>query len=290
MSILIKGLSKKYQDGTQALKDIELNIEKGLFGLMGPNGAGKTTLMRILVTIMPFDKGHISINGLDIKKDSYEIKKRIGYLPQEFGLYSNLTLIEFLDYMCLLHEVSGKEERKRRIDNAIEVTNLKTVANKKLKTFSGGMKRRAGIAQCLLNEPEVIIVDEPTVGLDPEERLKFKNLLRLLGEEKTVIISTHIISDLENLCTQIGIMKKGEVLFQGNIKDLSNKVKAKPWVGRCKLDEISGIEENYIIVTKKLVEDTWQYRVLGEEPPSTNDECDSLSLEDGYIALMRGDD
>jgi ABC-2 type transport system ATP-binding protein len=208
LTINISCLSKTYKNGTQALQDINLCIEQGIFGLLGPNGAGKTTLMRILATVMGFGEGKIEIDGLDIRRDIYEIRKIIGYLSHEFGLYPNLTLMEFLDYICLLNEITNRNERKKRVTQAVEVTGLEKVANKKLKTFSGGMKRRAGIALCLLNDPRIIIVDEPTAGLDPEERIRYKNFLSVLGREKTIVFSTHIINDLENVCSISWLMLK----------------------------------------------------------------------------------
>lgn len=288
MAIQIAGLGKTYKGGHRALDDINLSIQDGIFGLLGPNGAGKTTLMRILATVMGFEDGEIKINGLDLQQDVHEIRRITGYLPQEFGLYPDLTLSEFLDYMCLLNEIKAKSIRRQRVNEAIEVTNLTRVANKKLKTFSGGMKRRAGLAQSLLNHPRFLLVDEPTAGLDPEERIRFKNLLSLLGKDRVVIFSTHIINDLENLCTDIGILDQGQLLFNGSWKDLAEKVPARVWTGTCEIDELSTLGNGYLVVNKKLDEGRWAYRIVGESAPFADAREDNMNMEDAYLALMRG--
>jgi ABC-2 type transport system ATP-binding protein len=212
---------------------------------LGPNGAGKTTLIRILATVMGFDDGEIKINTWDLRRDIYEIRKIVGYLPQEFGLYPDLTLIEYLDYMCLLNEIKNRSDRKKRISNAIELSNLTMAANNKLKTFSGGMKRRAGLAQCLLNDPQVLLVDEPTAGLDPEERMRFKNLLSMLSRDRNIIFSTHIINDLEDVCSDIGILDKGKLVFNGSMQALKAKVSTNVWTGSCPADELALFEAGY---------------------------------------------
>lgn len=288
MAIQIAGLGKTYKGGHRALDDINLSIQDGIFGLLGPNGAGKTTLMRILATVMGFEDGEIKINGLDLQQDVHEIRRITGYLPQEFGLYPDLTLSEFLDYMCLLNEIKAKSIRRQRVNEAIEVTNLTRVANKKLKTFSGGMKRRAGLAQSLLNHPRFLLVDEPTAGLDPEERIRFKNLLSLLGKDRVVIFSTHIINDLENLCTDVGILDQGQLLFNGSWKDLAEKVPARVWTGTCEIDELSTLGNGYLVVNKKLDEGRWAYRIVGESAPFADAREDNMNMEDAYLALMRG--
>lgn len=245
--------------------------------------------MRILATVMGFDDGEVKINGFDLRRDVYEIRKIVGYLPQEFGLYPDLTLTEYLDYMCLLNEIKDRSDRKKRISHAIELSNLSLVANKKLRTFSGGMKRRAGLAQCLLNSPQVLLFDEPTAGLDPEERIRIKNLLSILGKDRIIIFSTHIISDLENVCSDIGILDKGKLLFNGLLHDLKEKVSARVWTGSCAIDELSLPEEGYFVVNKRLLNGRWEYRIIGEEAPFTDAISDEMSLEDAYFALMRGE-
>lgn len=287
LAIRITGLKKFYKNGPHALQNIDLSIQPGIYGLLGPNGAGKTTLMRILATVMGFDDGEVKINGFDLRRDVYEIRKIVGYLPQEFGLYPDLTLTEYLDYMCLLNEIKDRSDRKKRISQAIELSNLTEAANKKLKTFSGGMKRRAGLAQCLLNNPQVLLVDEPTAGLDPEERIRIKNLLSILGKDKIIIFSTHIINDLENVCSDIGILGKGKLLFNGPLHDLKEKVSVQVWTGSCAADELSLPEEGYFVVNKKLLNGRWEYRIVGEEAPFADAISDEMSLEDAYFALMR---
>ncbi|MEA4924227.1 MAG: ABC transporter ATP-binding protein [Syntrophomonadaceae bacterium] len=289
MAIQITGLKKSYKNGPHALQNIDLSIKPGIYGLLGPNGAGKTTLMRILATVMGFDDGEVKINGFDLRRDVYEIRKIVGYLPQEFGLYPDLTLTEYLDYMCLLNEIKDRSDRKKRINQAIALSNLTDTTNKKLKTFSGGMKRRAGLAQCLLNSPQVLLVDEPTAGLDPEERIRIKNLLSILGKDRIIIFSTHIINDLENVCSDIGILDKGKLLFNGPLYDLREKVSARVWTGSCAIDELSLPEEGYFVVNKRLLNSRWEYRIIGEEAPFTDAISDEMSLEDAYFALMRGE-
>lgn len=190
--------------------------------------------------------------------------------------------------MCLLNEIKDRSERKKRISQAIELSNLSPAANNKLKTFSGGMKRRAGLAQCLLNYPQVLLVDEPTAGLDPEERIKFKNLLSILGRDRIIIFSTHIINDLENVCSDVGILDKGKLLFNGPLQDLKEKVSTSVWTGSCAMDELSLPEEGYFIVNKRLVNGRWEYRIVGEEAPFADAIRNEMNLEDTYLALMRG--
>lgn len=288
MSIEITGMSKTYKNGTVALDNVNLNITNGIFGLLGPNGAGKTTLLRILATVMGFDRGEVRINGLGLKTDLYAIRKTIGYLPQDFGLYPSITLVEFLDYICMLYEIKDRAKRKKMIDKAIEATDLAFAANKKLRTFSGGMKRRAGIAQCLINDPKIIIVDEPTAGLDPAQRVKLKNLLANLSKDKVVLFSTHIISDLENICSEIGILNKGTLLFNGSMEVLLDRVQESVWTGTCGLERIGSIEENYLVVKKSIVKDKWEYRAIGQNPPLPDAQRDQMAMEDAYMSLMLG--
>lgn len=286
MSIIIKELNKTYKDGVQALKNISLNIDEGIFGLLGPNGAGKTTFMRILATIMNFDSGEIHIYRFNIKNDIYKIRKIIGYLPQEFGLYANINLVEFLDYICLLNEIKDRTIRKKRIHEVIEITNLSEVAMRKIKTYSGGMKRRVGIAQCLINDPRIIIVDEPTAGLDPEERIKYKNLLSLLAKKRIIICSTHIISDLEDICKSIAVIKKGEVIFKGSIEDMIKNTLNRAWIGKCQVDKLSKLENHGLIVNKKLIDGDWEYRIISKEAPFSDSISDIMTVEDCYISLV----
>lgn len=217
--IIIENLSKSFR-GKEVLKNINLNIGTGMFGLLGRNGAGKTTFMRILATVISKSYGNISICGLDIK-NSKDVRRIIGYLPQEFSTYPNLTVYETMDYLGVLSGVP-KNLRKKRIKDLLSLVNLNKYYRIKVKALSGGMKRRLGIAQAILNNPKVLIIDEPTVGLDPEERIRFRNLLCEIAENKIVILSTHIVEDIEKTCKRIGVMDGGEMIFCGSIEEFIN--------------------------------------------------------------------
>jgi len=223
MNIVINNLSKRYGK-TIALNNVSVTINEGMYGLLGKNGAGKTTFMRILTTILPYESGNIEICGIPHKK-AREIRKIIGYLPQDFSLYPSLTVYEALDYCGVLSEIP-KHERRERITELLEKTNLTAEKRKKVKALSGGMKRRLGIAQAMMNDPKVLIVDEPTVGLDPEERVKFREMLTSYAARRVVILSTHIVEDIEETCLNIGILHEGNLVFNGNISDFRNKMNA----------------------------------------------------------------
>jgi len=223
MNIYINNLTKKYGKNT-VLNNVSVIINKGMYGLLGKNGAGKTTLMRILTTILPYNSGSVEVCGIPHNK-AREIRKIVGYLPQDFSLYPSLTVHEALDYCGVLSEIP-KHERRERIAELLEKTNLTAESRKKVKALSGGMKRRLGIAQAMLNNPKVLIVDEPTVGLDPEERVNFREMLTSYSEGRIVILSTHIVEDIEETCSEIGILHNGGLTFNGNINDFKEKMKA----------------------------------------------------------------
>ena len=212
MELKITNLSKTYPNGVQALKNIDLTIPKGMFGLLGPNGAGKSTLMRTIATLQEADNGGITLNGLDVLKQKAEVRKRLGYLPQEFGVYPKISAEAMLDHFAELKGIVNKKERKEVVKALLEQTNLYHVKNKNLSGYSGGMKQRFGIAQALLGNPNLIIVDEPTAGLDPAERNRFHNLLSEIGENIIVILSTHIVDDVSDLCKKMAIINEGELL------------------------------------------------------------------------------
>ena len=221
MNIILNNLTKKYGKNI-ALNNISVTINEGMYGLLGKNGAGKTTLMRILTTILPYDSGSVEVCGIPYK-NAREIRKIVGYLPQDFSLYPSLTVYEALDYCGTLSEIP-KNERKNRIAALMEKTNLTHESRKKVKALSGGMKRRLGIAQAMLNNPKVLIVDEPTVGLDPEERVNFREMLMSYSKERIVILSTHIVEDIEETCSEIGILRNGSLAFNGNIENFKDKM------------------------------------------------------------------
>ncbi|MEE8148408.1 MAG: ABC transporter ATP-binding protein, partial [Longimicrobiales bacterium] len=215
LALQITNLSKTYPNGVRALRDVSLTIPTGMFGLLGPNGAGKSTLMRTIATLQEPDSGTITMNGLDVLQQKEEVRKILGYLPQEFGVYPKVTAQAMLNHMAVLKGITGRGGRKDAVEGLLHQTNLWDVRKKKLGTYSGGMRQRFGIAQALLGDPKLIIVDEPTAGLDPEERLRFLNLLSEIGENMVVILSTHIVEDVSDLCSEMAIISEGELLLTG---------------------------------------------------------------------------
>src|SRR5947209_4398425 len=231
MQISIQQLNKTYRGGVHALNDLDLNIPNGMFGLLGPNGAGKTTLMRILAGILHRTSGVLYVSEHDgtTEHGRSEIKKLLGYLPQDLGLYPDLSARELLDYIAILKGLDNKQARRKRVDELLDMVALQQVANRKLKTFSGGMKRRVGIAQALLKDARLLIVDEPTAGLDPEERIRFRNLLSELGGNRIVLLSTHIVEDIAQTCHNLAVMREGAVIFQGAIGEVIGAARGKVW-------------------------------------------------------------
>ncbi len=291
MNIEIKELNKVYRGGVHALEGVSLSISGGMHGLLGPNGAGKTTLMRILAGILRPSSGRLCIGGYDYEteKGRVEVKRLLGYLPQEMGVYPDLNAREFLDYVAILKGMDDRRARSRRVDELLEIVSLTAVARRKLKTFSGGMKRRIGIAQALLNDPRLLIVDEPTAGLDPEERIRFRNLLSDLGGERTILLSTHIVEDIAQTCRQLAVLKNGRVVFQGTTIDLIGQARGKVWMVTSNGSRASRPEGEITIVSTMHMETSVQYRVVGNLTPS--DTCEAVltepGLEDSYVWLMR---
>lgn len=290
MSLIMKDITIKFKNEVTAVNNVNLEINNGIYGLLGENGAGKTTLMRILTTILKPTKGTVYLNGILYSEKNYEdIQKKIGYLPQEINLYPELTVKECLEY---LGELSGiqRNECKKRIDYYIEKTSLCEHYNKKIKQLSGGMKRRVGLIQALLNNPEFLVVDEPTTGLDPEERIRIRNLLVEFSKNRTVLFSTHVIEDLAATCNNLAIMKKGSILYNGNIVDLLNKAKGHIW--NCQVsndDEAKKIEEKYHISSKQFTENGIKIKVITKEQPIETSILAEISLEDAYMYLMNED-
>lgn len=223
-TVRIDGLQKNYRK-FQALKDVHLQIDKGLFGLLGPNGAGKTTLMKILSTILPFKDGEVTIYDFDLLKEGDKVREILGYLPQDFHAPGQFTGREFLHYVSSMKGVIDKQDRKTQVEKVLDEVNLLTHADKKIKSYSGGMKRRLGIAQALLGHPKLIILDEPTAGLDPSERIRFRNVIEKLSKDYSIILSTHIISDIESSCEKLAVLNNGQLLFQGTTAGLAKKPK-----------------------------------------------------------------
>jgi ABC-type multidrug transport system ATPase subunit len=284
--IEIQHLTKTYSGGVQALAGIDLTIGSGMFGLVGPNGAGKTTLMRIIAGLMRPSQGSVRIFGHDLSSadGKFAAKSLLGYLPQELGLYPNLSCREFLDYIGILKGVTDANQRKRQIAELLEEVRLTDVADHKLKTYSGGMKRRVGVAQALLGSPRLLIVDEPTVGLDPEERVRFRNLLSSMASRCTVILSTHIIEDISHSCNNLAVMNKGRVVYTGSPSDLILRARGNVWYVTLQNEQPNG---GLAVVSSLQLHNGVQYRVLGVPDARYNAAPIEPSLEDGYIWLMR---
>ncbi len=286
MHIEIEHLNKVYRGGIQAITDLDLTIPGGVYGLLGPNGAGKTTLMRMLAGILRPTSGSMRIgeyNG-NTERGRMAIKRLLGYLPQDLGVYPDLSAREFLDYVGILKGMDDRQARQRRVAELLDLVSLTEVAERKLKTFSGGMKRRIGIAQALLNNPRLLIVDEPTAGLDPEERIRFRNLLSDLGGDRIVLLSTHIVEDIAQTCRRLAVMNKGRIVFQGEIEDLLKQVQGKVWTVTT-----SGVrpEGELTIISTLHLGSTVQYRVVGELDTLVGAVPAEPGLEDGYVWLMR---
>ena len=286
MGIQIENLTVTFKNGVTAIHHADLEIPNSIFGLLGENGAGKTTLMRVLTTILKPASGTVALDGILYWEDNYrKIQRKIGYLPQEIDLYPNLTVWECLEYMGDLSGVP-KQECRKRMEVYLEKTSLLEHRKKKMKQLSGGMKRRVGLVQALLNEPEFLIVDEPTTGLDPEERIRIRNLLVEFSKNRTVLFSTHVLEDLAATCNQLAIMHKGNFLYAGSMRNLADKAQGKIWI--CNVQDegrARELEHKYHITSKQYVDGGLQLRMISEKKP--NIECVPISptLEDAYLSI-----
>jgi len=283
--IHLHSLTKTYTGNIQALRGVDLDIGTGMFGLVGPNGAGKTTLMRILAGLLRPSGGSVQVLGHDMTtaRGKHAVQSLLGYLPQELGLYPDLTAGEFLDYIAILKGVTDANRRRRQIGELLDLVRLADVADRKLKTYSGGMKRRVGIAQALLGDPKLLIVDEPTAGLDPEERVRFRNLLADTATRCTVILSTHIVEDIGHSCNDLAVINHGQVVFRGSPRDLIARAHGNVWTVTTSGERPdSGLS---VVSTLQRIEGV-QYRVLGTPAAHYNAAPVEPSLEDGYIWLM----
>jgi ABC-2 type transport system ATP-binding protein len=283
----IQGVGKQYPTKNWGLREFTLEIGPGVLGLLGPNGAGKSTLMRILATITKATTGVVTWNGIDIAKSPNELRAVLGYLPQDFGVYPNLSAIEFLEYMAAIKGLDSKSA-KRRIDELLQVVNLVEAAKRPLGGYSGGMHQRVGIAQALLNDPQLLIVDEPTVGLDPEERVRFRNLLSDLSGERIVILSTHIVSDVEATATQIVLIAKGRLLRKGAPEDLLKVLENKVWEWTGTSEELVTLKQKYIVSETIRKSDGVQVRVVSDSKPEANARNIAPNLEDAYLYFIEG--
>lgn len=290
MSINMKDVTVTFKNEVTAVDHVSMEMGKGIYGLLGENGAGKTTLMRVLTTILKPAKGEVYLNGIPYLEKNYEeIRRRIGYLPQEINLYPDLTVRECLEY---LGELSGltKAKCRERIDYYLEKTSLKEHQKKKNRQLSGGMKRRVGLIQALLNDPEFLVVDEPTTGLDPEERIRIRNLLVDFSVDRTVLLSTHVVEDLAATCKELSVMKKGIFLYAGSMNELMRQAKDHVWVCHVKSDEeIRELDKSCHIVSRQFTESGLQVKVVGCEIPKAESYPADVTLEDAYMYLMSQD-
>lgn len=283
LTIQIKDLDK-YYGKKQALNHINLTIHQGMFGLLGRNGAGKTTLMKTLATLLEKQKGEIRICGIPVEETA-RVRKMIGYLPQDFSMYPNMTVYEAMDYLGVLSGMS-KEKRKQRIPVLLEQVNLQNDSRKKVRALSGGMRRRLGIAQAILHDPKVLIVDEPTAGLDPEERVRFRNLLCEIAEKRIVILSTHIVGDIEATCENLAVMDQGKILYHGTVEALIELAKDKVYTAEISKKELPVMKENYLVTGMLSVGNNVSVRFLSEKKPFDGAKPCSAGVEDAYLYLM----
>jgi ABC-2 type transport system ATP-binding protein len=288
MELRIENLSKRYPNGTQALQNVSLNIPLGMFGLLGPNGAGKSTLMRTLATLQEADSGRATLGSIDVLKQKDELRRVLGYLPQEFGLYPKIAAEEMLNHFAALKGIETGKGRSGLVKNLLQQTNLYEHRRKPLGSFSGGMKQRFGIAQALLGNPKLIIVDEPTAGLDPEERVRFHNLLSAIGENIIVILSTHIVSDVSDLCRHMAIIHKGQVLLTGDPTALVAGLSGRVWKKSIRQAEVAAHQKRFRVISMRLFAGQTLIHVLDEQRPEDGFELVEPDLEDLYFATIRG--
>ena len=285
-SLRIEQLSKTYPNGIKALNDISLTISNGMFGLLGPNGAGKSSLMRTLSTLQEPTSGTVLFNGIDSIENPQDIRNCLGYLPQEFGVYPKISAYELLDHIAILKGIKNKNDRKSQINALLQQTNLYQHRKKSVNTFSGGMRQRFGIAQALLGDPQLIIVDEPTAGLDPEERNRFHNLLSEIGENVIVLLSTHIVEDVRNLCSNMAIMGEGQILSQGIPSELIKELEGKIWQQTIKKEDLEAFKTAFNVLSTHLHSGQIRLRVLSETQPGTGFELVNPDLEDVYFSTL----
>jgi ABC-type multidrug transport system ATPase subunit len=287
MNIQIKNLSKRYNGSKPALDNINLDIGNGLFGLLGPNGAGKTTLMRILVTLMKPTKGTVLINNLDLQKERKEIRKMLGYLPQEFSTFPKIKTWEFLDYSARLSGINSSQERNNLVDKYLEQVGLFDVRDRLASKLSGGMKRRLGIAQALIGNPKILVVDEPTTGLDPEERIRFRNLLTTMGqEERIIVLSTHIVGDISSTCNDMALLVEGQVGFQGSPSELIKQAKGFVFEIEAKANDLTAIQEKYAVISTIPSESGWNVQVVAKDTGNYPSTKIDPNLEHAYVHFI----
>ncbi len=288
MELTIQNISKTYPNGVEALKNVSLKIGNGMFGLLGPNGAGKSTLMRTIAALQDSDEGTITVGDIDVSKDKQSLREILGYLPQEFGVYPKISANDLLDHLAVMKGIIDTKQRKEVVESLLHQTNLWEAKDQKLGTYSGGMKQRFGIAQALIGDPKLIIVDEPTAGLDPMERNRFHNLLSEIGENVIVILSTHIVDDVSDLCNNMAIILNGEVHLVGEPIQLIKKLDQKVWKGLIEKSELVEIEKENDVISSRLYLGKVQVRIFSESPMQNGFESVSPEIEDLYFATING--
>ena len=285
MNLEVCGIGKRYKGDFWGISDLSLEIGTGVLGLLGPNGAGKSTLMRILATVTKATSGFAKWDGVDIATSPNHVRKVLGYLPQDFGIYPNLNAVEFLSYLAAARGISGRSAAQR-INKLLDLVNLTDARNRPLGSMSGGMKQRVGIAQALLNDPKLLIVDEPTAGLDPEERARFRNLLAELAGDRIVILSSHIVSDIEAAATSIVVIKRGRLQFQGVPEDLLRMVEGKVWETLIPSTELAEAKQSFVLSGTVRTSEGMRIRVVADEQPGQGARPLPPTLEDAYLYLL----
>ncbi len=288
MELTIRNVSKTYPNGVQALNNVSLTIPHGMYGLLGPNGAGKSTLMRILATLQEPDGGSIHLGGIDVLKGKEEVRQTLGYLPQEFGVYPKAKAEDLLDYFAVLKGITNRAARREVVEALLKQTNLWEKRRQKLGGFSGGMKQRFGVAVALLGNPKLMIVDEPTAGLDPAERVRFLNLLSELGEHSVVLLSTHIVEDVSELCTRMAIINKGQILQEAEPLTSVAGLQGKIWRLIVQKSLLPALEQEHKVISTKLLSGRTVVHVYSEEDPGNGFERVAPDLEDVYFSTMAG--
>ncbi len=288
MDLAIRHVSKRYPNGVQALDDVSLTIPVGMYGLLGPNGAGKSTLMRTLATLQEPDTGTITLGDIDVVRQKQELRQTLGYLPQEFGVYPKVSAEALLDHFAVLKGITAKGERRETVESLLRQVNLWDVRKKKLGGYSGGMRQRFGVAVALLGDPRLLIVDEPTAGLDPAERVRFLNLLSELGENSVVLLSTHIVEDVSELCTRMAIIDRGRILLEAEPQQAIDDLQGLVWRRVIARDELPALEREQRVISTKLLGGRTVAHVYAEDAPGDGFEAVVVDLEDVYFATMAG--
>jgi ABC-type multidrug transport system ATPase subunit len=288
MELRIRNLSKRYANGVQALQNITLTIPRGVFGLLGPNGAGKSTLMRTIATLQEPDEGTIDFGDINVLRQKDRIREMLGYLPQEFGVYPHATAERLLEHFAVLKGITDRRERREVVAALLRQTNLYDVRRKKLGGYSGGMRQRFGVAIALLGDPKLIIVDEPTAGLDPAERVRFLNMLSEIGEDAIVILSTHIVDDVSELCSRVAIIDRGAILLEAEPMDALAAMKGRIWRRVIEKAELPRLERTWPVISTKLLAGRTVVRVQSATSPGVGFDAVEPSLEDVYFSIVRG--